>query len=63
MAVEVDSCRDGNIGALTIRIRLPLKGSFKGVYTGSVAGFYNIRTLIIRIGFWGTIHYNHNKAP
>ena len=40
-----------NIGALTTRIGFPVKVTLKGVYKGSIVGFYNIGALIIRIGF------------
>ena len=30
---------------------------------GSIVGFNNIGALKIRIGFWGILHYNHNKEP
>ena len=36
-----------------MRIGFPLKGSFKEAYKGSIVGFYSIRALIMRIGFWG----------
>ena len=45
--------RSLNVGALIIRIGFPLKGSFNGVYKGSIVGFFNIGALIIRIGCGG----------
>ena len=45
--------RSLNVGALIIRIGFPLKGSFNGVYKGSVVGFFSIGALIIRIGCGG----------
>ena len=35
----------------------------KGVYKGSIVGFYSIEALIIRIGFGGLLYYNYNKGP
>ena len=44
--------------------RVPLKGSLKGFYKGSIIGFYNIGALVIRIGFWGPLYYSYNnKEP
>ena len=43
-----------NIGALTIRIGFPLKGSFKGYSRG----YYDIGAIIVRIGFLGIVYYN-----
>ena len=51
------------IGALIIRIGFQKKGSLKGSYKGSIVGFSSIGALIIRIGIWGTLCYNHKKEP
>ena len=40
-------------GALVIRIVLLEGILLKGVYKGSIVGYYNLGALIIRIGFWG----------
>ena len=45
------------IGGLMMRIGFPLK---KGVYKGSIVGFYTVGSLMIRIGFWGILYYNSN---
>ena len=37
------------LGALIIRIGFLERGSFKGVYKGSIVEFYNIGALLIRI--------------
>ena len=37
------------------------KGFLKGVYKGSIVGFYNLGALIVLIGFWGPLYYKHNK--
>ena len=42
-----------NVGALISRIRLHLKG----VYKGSIVGVYGIGALIIRIGFGALFYY------
>ena len=41
--------------------RASSKGVYKGSYKGSIVGFYNIRSLIIRIGFWGPLYQNYHK--
>ena len=54
-----------SLGALIIRIGFwggPLRVPFKGVYKGSIVGFYSIGALIIRIGFWGPLYYTYNKV-
>ena len=48
-----------HIGALIIRIGVPLKG----VYKGSIVGFHDIGASIIRMGFWGALYYNHIYKP
>ena len=52
-----------NVGALIIRIRVPLKGSLTGYYKGSIVEFYNIGAFIIRIGFRGPVCYKYNRGP
>ena len=44
-------------GLIFLRIGVPLKGSFKGVYKGAVVGFYGIGAFIIRIGFGVIVYY------
>ena len=44
------------IGALIIRIGVPLRGP-------RVVGCYNVGALTIRIGFWGPVYYNYKKEP
>ena len=43
--------------------RGPYKEFLAGINKGSVVGFYDIRALIIGIGFGGLLYYNHNKEP
>ena len=43
--------------------RVPLKGSFKGVYKGSIVRFYNAGASIVLIGFWGPLYYTYSKEP
>ena len=35
---------------------VPLKGSFEGIYKGSIVGFCNIGALVIGMVFWGLVH-------
>ena len=35
----------------------------KGVFKGSIVGFYGIGASIISIGFWGPLYFNYNKEP
>ena len=48
---------------LGLRGRVPCKGILKGPAIRDPLGYYNIGALIIRIGFWGLLYYNHNKEP
>ena len=48
-------------GALILGIRIPLKGSLKGVFRGSKVGLDDIGALVIRIGFWGPLYYTYSK--
>ena len=56
------------MGALIIRIRLLLKDSLKGLYTGSIVGFYTMGALIIRIrlllkgSFKRVLHMSYYKG-
>ena len=35
----------------------------KGVYRGSIVGFYDIEALLVRIGFGGILFFSYNKEP
>ena len=43
------------LGALTVVIRVPLKGSLKGLHKGSIVRAYDIGAVIIRIGSGGPL--------
>ena len=52
---------DGYCRGLNNENWAPLKGFLRGVYKGSIVGFYNLGALIVLIGFWGPLYYKHNK--
>ena len=53
----------GSPQAHTIRTLIITIGFLKGLYKGSIVGYYSIGALVIRIEFGGPLYHNYNKKP